>query len=77
MGLAPGASASGARAPLIPPDGPETWTDEGALLEACRIAVHAIPGEPGNLKVTVPADLARVRARSFRPRFRQQRRLTM
>lgn len=46
----------------FPPSGPETWTDEGALLEACRIAVHAIPGEPGNLKVTVPADLARVRA---------------
>ena len=46
----------------FPPGGPETWTDEGALLEACRIAVHAIPGEPGNLKVTVPADLARVRA---------------
>ncbi|HEX7221678.1 MAG TPA: 2-C-methyl-D-erythritol 2,4-cyclodiphosphate synthase [Candidatus Limnocylindrales bacterium] len=45
----------------FPPGGPETWTDEGALLEACRIAVHAIPGEPGNLKVTVPADLARVR----------------
>jgi 2-C-methyl-D-erythritol 4-phosphate cytidylyltransferase/2-C-methyl-D-erythritol 2,4-cyclodiphosphate synthase len=44
----------------FPPGGPETWTDEGALLEACRIAVHAIPGEPGNLKVTVPADLARV-----------------
>ena len=46
----------------FPPSGPETWTDEGALLEAWRIAVHAIPGEPGNLKVTVPADLARVRA---------------
>ena len=46
----------------FPPDGPETWTDEGALLEACRIAVHAIPGEPGNLKVTVPADLTRVEA---------------
>ncbi len=46
----------------FPPEGPETWTDEGAILEACRIAVHAIPGEPGNLKVTVPADLARVEA---------------
>ena len=57
----------GARASLLrsaferyPPSGPEAWTDEAALLEACRIPVHALPGEPANLKVTVPADLARV-----------------
>jgi len=37
-----------------------TWTDEAALLEACRIAVHVVPGDAANLKVTVPADLARV-----------------
>ena len=37
----------------------ETWTDEAALLEACRIAVHVVPGDPANLKVTVPADLER------------------
>jgi 2-C-methyl-D-erythritol 4-phosphate cytidylyltransferase / 2-C-methyl-D-erythritol 2,4-cyclodiphosphate synthase len=43
----------------FPAAGPETWTDEAALLEACRIPVHAIPGEPDNLKVTVVADLAR------------------
>ncbi len=42
-----------------PADGLETWTDEAALLEACRIPVHAIPGEATNLKVTVPADLER------------------
>ncbi len=36
-----------------------TWTDEAALLEACRIAVHAVPGDPTNLKVTMPDDLAR------------------
>ena len=36
-----------------------TWTDEAALLEACRIAVHVVPGDAANLKVTVPADLAR------------------
>lgn len=36
-----------------------TWTDEAALLEACRIAVHVLPGDPTNLKVTVPADLRR------------------
>ncbi len=35
------------------------WTDEAALLEACRIPVHVVPGDPANLKVTVPADLAR------------------
>lgn len=44
----------------FPPDGPETWTDEAALLEACRIPVHAIPGETANLKVTLPDDLRRV-----------------
>jgi 2-C-methyl-D-erythritol 4-phosphate cytidylyltransferase/2-C-methyl-D-erythritol 2,4-cyclodiphosphate synthase len=42
-----------------PPDGPETWTDEASLLEACRIPVHAISGEATNLKVTVPLDLER------------------
>ncbi len=42
-----------------PAGGPETWTDEAALLELCRIAVHAIPGDPGNVKVTVPDDLRR------------------
>ena len=36
----------------------ETWTDEAALLEACRIPVHVVPGDPSNLKVTRPADLA-------------------
>jgi 2-C-methyl-D-erythritol 2,4-cyclodiphosphate synthase len=45
-----------------PPDGPETWTDEASLLEACRIPVHAIKGEATNLKVTVPLDLERARA---------------
>lgn len=39
-----------------------TWTDEAALLEACTIPVHVLPGDPNNLKVTVPADLARVTA---------------
>ena len=45
----------------FPPDGPPTWTDEAALLEACTIPVHVVPGDPRNLKVTVPDDLARVR----------------
>lgn len=44
----------------FPPDGPETWSDEAALLEACRVRVHAIPGESANLKVTLPADLRQV-----------------
>ena len=46
----------------FPPEGPETWTDEAALLEACGIPVEAIPGEPANLKVTLPDDLARAEA---------------
>jgi 2-C-methyl-D-erythritol 4-phosphate cytidylyltransferase / 2-C-methyl-D-erythritol 2,4-cyclodiphosphate synthase len=37
-----------------------TWTDEAGLLEACNIAVHVVPGDPANVKVTVPADLDRV-----------------
>ncbi len=45
---------------VFPPDGPDTWTDEAAVLEACRIPVHAIPGEVDNLKVTLPDDLRRV-----------------
>jgi 2-C-methyl-D-erythritol 4-phosphate cytidylyltransferase/2-C-methyl-D-erythritol 2,4-cyclodiphosphate synthase len=67
--LATAQTPQGARRGLLrdafarfPPGGPETWTDEAALLEACRIVVHAIPGEASNLKVTVPADLDRVRA---------------
>jgi 2-C-methyl-D-erythritol 2,4-cyclodiphosphate synthase/2-C-methyl-D-erythritol 4-phosphate cytidylyltransferase len=46
----------------FPPDGPEIWTDEASLLEACRIPVHAINGEATNIKVTVPQDLARAGA---------------
>jgi 2-C-methyl-D-erythritol 4-phosphate cytidylyltransferase/2-C-methyl-D-erythritol 2,4-cyclodiphosphate synthase len=45
---------------VYPPEGPREFTDEAALLEACRIPVHAIPGEPSNLKVTLPDDLRRV-----------------
>ena len=44
----------------FPADGPQTFTDEAALLEACSIPVHVVPGDPGNLKVTLPADLERV-----------------
>ena len=33
------------------------WTDEAALLEACRLPVHALAGAPSNRKVTLPADL--------------------
>ena len=46
----------------FPPTGPDQFTDEAALLEACRIAVHAIPGDERNFKVTLPSDLARVEA---------------
>jgi len=44
----------------FPPDGQREFTDEAALLEACRIPVHALPGDPANLKVTLPDDLRRV-----------------
>jgi 2-C-methyl-D-erythritol 4-phosphate cytidylyltransferase/2-C-methyl-D-erythritol 2,4-cyclodiphosphate synthase len=46
----------------FPPDGPERFTDEAALLMACTIRVHPIPGDPVNLKVTLPDDLARADA---------------
>jgi 2-C-methyl-D-erythritol 4-phosphate cytidylyltransferase/2-C-methyl-D-erythritol 2,4-cyclodiphosphate synthase len=52
----------------FPADGPETFTDEAALLEACSIPVHVVPGDPGNLKVTLPADLDRAALALGRPR---------
>ena len=65
--LATAQTPQGARRALLldawgsfPPDGPPEFTDEAALLEACTIRVHAIPGEPANLKVTLPDDLRRV-----------------
>lgn len=42
--------------------GAREFTDEAALLEACRIAVHAIPGDERNFKVTLRGDVARVEA---------------
>lgn len=45
----------------FPPAALPTFTDEAALLEACTIAVHVVPGDPRNTKVTVPDDLVRVR----------------
>jgi 2-C-methyl-D-erythritol 4-phosphate cytidylyltransferase/2-C-methyl-D-erythritol 2,4-cyclodiphosphate synthase len=45
-----------------PPAGPDSFTDEAALLEACTIPVHVVPGQPDNLKVTLPADLDRAAA---------------
>lgn len=65
--LAAAQTPQGARRGLLldawtafPPDGNREFTDEAALLEACNIHVHAIPGEPANLKVTLPDDLRRV-----------------
>lgn len=52
----------------FPADGPPTFTDEASLLEACSIAVHVVPGDPGNLKVTLPVDLARAAATLVGPR---------
>jgi 2-C-methyl-D-erythritol 4-phosphate cytidylyltransferase / 2-C-methyl-D-erythritol 2,4-cyclodiphosphate synthase len=42
---------------LHDPAGEETFTDEAALLEASGFEVVAVPGEPENLKVTLPGDL--------------------
>ncbi|HYM82632.1 MAG TPA: 2-C-methyl-D-erythritol 4-phosphate cytidylyltransferase [Candidatus Dormibacteraeota bacterium] len=46
----------------FPPDEDPEWTDEAALFEACRIPVHVVPGDPNNLKVTLPDDLVRAEA---------------
>ena len=46
----------------FPPSAGPIFTDEAALLEACTIPVHAVPGDPMNLKVTVPEDLDRAAA---------------
>ncbi|MEW5992613.1 MAG: 2-C-methyl-D-erythritol 2,4-cyclodiphosphate synthase [Chloroflexota bacterium] len=68
-GLVAAQTPQGARASLLrrafaahPAGGGTRFTDEAALLQACTIPVHAIPGDPVNLKVTVPADLARAEA---------------
>ena len=68
-GLLAAQTPQGARAGLLrdafrryPPDGPDRFTDEAALLMACTIRVHPVPGDPVNLKVTLPADLARADA---------------
>jgi 2-C-methyl-D-erythritol 4-phosphate cytidylyltransferase / 2-C-methyl-D-erythritol 2,4-cyclodiphosphate synthase len=45
----------------FPPSSAAVFTDEAALLEACTIPVHVVPGHPDNLKVTLPADLDRAR----------------
>ena len=65
--LATAQTPQGARRALLlaawdrfPPEGPREFTDEASLLEACTIPVYAIPGEPANLKVTLPDDLRRV-----------------
>ncbi len=67
--LAAAQTPQGARRHLLleawarfPADGERQFTDEASLLEACTIRVHAIPGEPTNLKVTLPDDLRRVQA---------------
>jgi 2-C-methyl-D-erythritol 4-phosphate cytidylyltransferase/2-C-methyl-D-erythritol 2,4-cyclodiphosphate synthase len=67
--LATAQTPQGARHSLLreafarfPPGGERRFTDEAARLEACTIPVHAIPGEPTNLKVTLPDDLRRVDA---------------
>jgi len=43
------------------------YTDEAALLAAAGVIVHAVPGEPANLKVTRPDDLEFAAARLAAP----------
>jgi 2-C-methyl-D-erythritol 4-phosphate cytidylyltransferase len=43
-------------------DGAEV-TDDAAALERAGFRVRAIPGDPGNVKITTPEDLARAEAR--------------
>ena len=43
----------------FPPVDPREFTDEAALLEACTIPVHVVPGQHDNLKVTLPLDRSR------------------
>ena len=65
-GLGTAQTPQGARRDLLraawhryPAGGPDTFTDEAALLEASGVPVHVVPGDPANLKVTLPADLLR------------------
>lgn len=63
-GLASAQTPQGARRGLLrralAAAGSQDATDEAALLEASAIAVHVVAGDPANVKVTVPGDLARV-----------------
>jgi 2-C-methyl-D-erythritol 4-phosphate cytidylyltransferase/2-C-methyl-D-erythritol 2,4-cyclodiphosphate synthase len=68
-GLGAAQTPQGARRDLLrvawaryPAAGPETWTDEASLLEAAGIPVRIVAGDPANLKVTRPDDLARAEA---------------
>jgi len=68
-GLGAAQTPQGARRDLLraawdryPAAGPETWTDEASLLEAIGVPVRIVAGEPANLKVTRPDDLARAAA---------------
>lgn len=47
----------------VAPAAAAVLTDEAALLEAAGLAVRAVPGEPANLKITSPEDLALAAAR--------------
>jgi 2-C-methyl-D-erythritol 4-phosphate cytidylyltransferase len=38
------------------PRGPQTFIDETALVQSAGVVVSTVPGEPANLKVTLPGD---------------------
>jgi 2-C-methyl-D-erythritol 4-phosphate cytidylyltransferase len=54
------------------PHGPETFIDETTLMQSTGISVWTVPGEPANLKVTLPGDeqlaIALLQARADRLR---------
>lgn len=55
------------------PRGPETFIDETTLVQSAGVVVTTVPGEPANLKVTLPGDeelafaLLEARAKAVQP----------
>ncbi|HQK98576.1 MAG TPA: 2-C-methyl-D-erythritol 4-phosphate cytidylyltransferase, partial [Bacteroidia bacterium] len=48
-------------------EGYENFTDEASLVEANGQAIHLVPGEDSNIKITVPADLVFAEAMLLKP----------
>ena len=63
---APGISPRGARGSLALGQSGVEATDEAALAERAGYAVHVVPGESNNIKITTPEDLDAVRSAAAR-----------